>query len=140
MKIEFITSVVVITSDLQASRGLFMGALGLPLVPRDREYYASDDVGGCKHFGVWPISQAAEACFGTDTWPDDVPVPQTSIEFEVADAAAVAKGADELRSLGYRMLHDAKTEPWGQTIARVLSPDGSMVGVSYSPRFHDPQS
>jgi catechol 2,3-dioxygenase-like lactoylglutathione lyase family enzyme len=137
MKIEFVTSVAVITPDAQASRRLYMDALGLPLKQLDGDYFASDEVGGCNHFGVWPLSQAAEACFGTDSWPDDVARPQMSLEFELADADAVAQGAEELRSQGYQLLHDPKTEPWGQTVARLLSPEGAVVGLSYAPSLYE---
>jgi hypothetical protein len=34
-----------------------------------------------------PLTQAARACFGTPEWPAERPVPQASIEFEVADPA-----------------------------------------------------
>jgi len=59
-----------------------------------------------------------------------------SVEFELSDARAVADGAAELHSRGYALLHEAKTEPWGQTVARVLSPEGVIVGLSYMPSFH----
>ena len=32
--------------------------------------------------------------------------------------------------------HDVRTEPWGQTIARVQMTDGPIVGVSYAPWLH----
>jgi catechol 2,3-dioxygenase-like lactoylglutathione lyase family enzyme len=137
VKIESITSVAVITSDASASRALYMDALGLPLKQLDGDYFASEEVTGCRHFGVWPLAQAAEACFGTRTWPDDVARPQVSVEFEVADATAVAEGEQEVRSRGYDLLHDAKTEPWGQIVARLLSPEGAVVGLSYAPSLHD---
>jgi catechol 2,3-dioxygenase-like lactoylglutathione lyase family enzyme len=137
VKIEFVTSVAVITSDPAASRALYMDTLGLPLKQLDGDYFASEEVEGCRHFGVWPLEQAAEACFGTRTWPDDVPRPQVSLEFELADAAALSEGVQELRSRGYQMLHDAKTEPWGQTVARLLSPEGAVVGLSYAPSMHE---
>lgn len=140
MKVKFITSVAVITPDVPASRALYMDALGLPLKQLDGDYFASEEVAGCRHFGVWPLAQAAAACFGTPTWPDDVPRPQVSVEFEVADTNAVSEGADELRSRGYRVLHDAKTEPWGQVVARVLSPEGAVVGLTYAPSLHDEAS
>src|SRR4051812_8717806 len=111
MKVEFIASVAVITSDASASRALYMDALGLPLQQLDGDYFATEEVAGCRHFGVWPLAQAAEACFGTRTWPVDVEKPQLSVEFEVADATAVSEGAQELRTRGYDLLHDAKTEP-----------------------------
>ena len=68
-------------------------------------YHHSEQIGGCKHFGVWPLSQAAQACFGTDQWPAERPVPQVSIEFDVADAAAVAAAAQELQDAGHDLLH-----------------------------------
>jgi hypothetical protein len=53
--------------------------------------------GNGKHFGLWPLAEAATACFGTPEWPDDVPVPQASVEFEVPDVPAAA---DELKAKG----------------------------------------
>ena len=137
MKIEFVTSVAVITPKPAESRRLYMDTLGLPLKQLDGDYFASEEIGGCKHFGVWPLEQAAEACFGTRTWPSDITTPQVSLEFELAGPAAVEEGAEELRSLGYQLLHDAKVEPWGQTVARLLSPEGAVVGLSYAPALHE---
>jgi len=136
MHIEFVTSVAVITASPAESRRLYMDTLGLPLKQLDGEYFASEEIGGCKHFGVWPLDQAAQACFGTDSWPDDVPVPQASLEFEVADTDAVAAGAEELRAAGYQLLHDAREERWGQTVARLISPEGAVIGISFAPQLH----
>src|SRR5947199_9585779 len=105
MQIEFVASVAVITSKPSESRRLYMDALGLPLKQLDGEYFASEEVGGCKHFGVWPLEQAAEACFGTRVWPEDVTRPQVSLEFELTDAPAVAEGAEGLQARGYQLLH-----------------------------------
>jgi hypothetical protein len=33
-------------------------------------------------------------------------------------------------------LHPARTEPWGQTVARLLTEDGLIVGISYAPPLH----
>lgn len=137
MNIESVTSIAVITPDAAASRKLYVDALGLPLKRLDGDYFASEDIPGCRHFGVWPLSQAADACFGNTSWPEDVVVPQMSLEFEVRDEGAVADGAEQLRSEGYALLHGAKTEPWGQTVARLLSPEGVVVGLSYAPSLHE---
>jgi catechol 2,3-dioxygenase-like lactoylglutathione lyase family enzyme len=134
--IESVASIAVIAPDPAASRRLYIDALGLPLHRLDGDYFATQEIDGCQHFGVWPLSQAAEACFGTSSWPDDLTVPQASVEFELADSGSVADGAEELRSRGYQLLHDAKTEPWGQTVARLLSPEGVIVGLSYAPALH----
>jgi len=137
VQVESVTSVAVISADAPASRALYMDALGLPLKQLDGDYFASGEIPGCNHFGVWPLEQAATACFGTRTWPEDLARPQVSVEFELASAAAVADGVRELRSLGYEMLHDAKVEPWGQTVARLLSSEGAVVGLSYAPSLHE---
>jgi catechol 2,3-dioxygenase-like lactoylglutathione lyase family enzyme len=137
MDILFIASVAVVAADPPESRKLYVDALKLPLKGHEGdEYWSSEEVGGSKHFGVWPLSQAAEACFGTPEWPADRTVPQVSIEFEVEDAEAVAAGAAELKEQGFELLHDAREEPWGQTVARLLSIEGSIVGVSYAPSLH----
>jgi catechol 2,3-dioxygenase-like lactoylglutathione lyase family enzyme len=135
--VKFIASVAVVAPDPAASRKLYVEALGLPLRQLDGEYYASEEVGGSKHFGVWPLTQAAQACFGSTEWPAEHAVPQVSIEFELETVDSVAAGAAELEERGYRLLHGARTEPWGQTVARMLSPEGVIVGLSYAPSFHD---
>jgi catechol 2,3-dioxygenase-like lactoylglutathione lyase family enzyme len=137
VNVLFIAGVAVIAPDPPRSRELFVDALGLPLAagPGD-EYFHSEHIAGSKHFAVWPLVQAAQACFGSDEWPADLPVPQVSIEFEVESDAAVADAAEELRDRGFDLLHDARREPWGQTVARLLSSEGSIIGVSYTPALH----
>ncbi|HXP58756.1 MAG TPA: VOC family protein [Streptosporangiaceae bacterium] len=137
MDVLFITSVAVVAADPAQSRQLFMGALGLPLEGEGNGYYSSGNIAGSKHFGVWPLTEAAQACFGSPEWPAGLLVPQASIEFEVAGADAVVAAGEELRQAGYELLHPARTEPWGQTVARLLTSDGLIVGISYAPVLHD---
>lgn len=136
MDVLFITSVAVIAPDAATSRRLFVDALGLPLERMGGDYFASEHIGGSKHFGVWPLAEAATACFGTPEWPADRPVPQVSVEFELADGDAVAAGAAELAAAGFPLLHEAREEPWGQTVARLQTPEGVIVGLSYAPSLH----
>jgi hypothetical protein len=49
----------------------------------------------------------------------------------------VAATAEELEKAGYELLHQARTEPWGQTVARLQSPEGAIFGISHIPRVHD---
>ena len=37
----------------------------------------------------------------------------------------------------YELLHEAREEPWGQTVARLQSPEGAIIGISYAPVLHD---
>jgi catechol 2,3-dioxygenase-like lactoylglutathione lyase family enzyme len=137
MQIEFIASTAVITTDPESSARLYVDTLGLPLESAEGDDYRhSEDVGGSRHFGVWPLRQAAQACFGTPDWPADRRVPQASIEFEVGDEAAVTAAAHELVEAGFDVLHEARTEPWGQTVARLQSLEGLVVGISFAPWMH----
>ena len=138
MNILFVASVAAVAADPPESRKLYLDALDLPLEQAgDTEYYSSEKVGGCKHFGVWPLAEAAQACFGTDEWPADRTTPQASLEFEVEDAEAVEAGAAELAEKGFELLHPTRTEPWGQTIVRLLSAEGLIVGLSFAPWLHE---
>ena len=136
MNVLFVAGIAVVAADPPKSRELFVDALGLPLEGGAGDYFHSERVDGTRHFGVWPLTQAAQACFGADEWPAGVTVPQASIEFEVADAQAVAAGAGELENKGFELLHPAREEPWGQTVARLLSIEGLIVGISYVPSMH----
>src|SRR5215218_3588477 len=120
------------------SRKLYLDALGLPLAAGEgSDYWHTEQLPGTKHFAIWPLREAAQACFGQPTWPDDRPVPQASIEFEVGDPPAVGAAAEELQERGFVLLHGAREEPWGQIVARLLSPEGLIVGVSYAPGLRD---
>jgi catechol 2,3-dioxygenase-like lactoylglutathione lyase family enzyme len=134
VNVQFVAGVAPITRDPVASRRLYVDAIGLPLEGDD--YIHSENVPGSRHFGVWPLALAAEACFGTSVWPADRTVPQASIEFDVADEDAVRAAETELRDGGHEVLHPTRTEPWGQTVVRVLSPEGLIIGISYTPPLH----
>lgn len=129
MNVLMISSFAPIVTDSAATRKLYVDTFGLEFQDADG-YLNTDKIDGAKHFGLWPLEQAAEACFGTKEWPGNVPRPQASLEFEVDDVAAAAQ---ELEDRGYQLLHGARTEPWGQTVARLISPEGLIVGVSYAP-------
>jgi catechol 2,3-dioxygenase-like lactoylglutathione lyase family enzyme len=133
MDVQFVTSVAPIVRDAGAARSFYRDTLGLSFEGEEGDYLFTERLEGTKHFGLWPLAGAAEACFGTTEWPADVPVPQATIEFEVADVPAAAA---ELKAKGCRLIHEARTEPWSQITARLLSPEGLLVAVCYTPSFH----
>jgi catechol 2,3-dioxygenase-like lactoylglutathione lyase family enzyme len=135
MEILSIAGFAAITRDAEASRALYEDGLGLPFKAMD-DYRYVDGFDGAKHFGIWPLAMAAQSCFGTDDWPADVPEPQATIEFELADVEAVAAAVEELKARDYTFVHAARTEPWGQTLARLLSPEHLLIGLSYAPWLH----
>ncbi len=135
MKIECIAGFAAITKDPIASASLYQEVLGLPLVQQD-DYYFMDRFPGANHFGVWPLTMAAQSCFGQAEWPAHIPEPTATIEFELPDAAAIEAAVLEMKARGQEFIHEARTEPWGQTIARFISPEGILVGLSYAPWLH----
>lgn len=136
MEISFVAGFGPITRDAEAAPAFWSGALGIPLEEPVPGYLTNDSLGGVKAFALWPLAHAAESTFGTAEWPADHPVPQAWIELDVASAEAVAAAAAELEASGHRLLRGAHTEPWGQTTARLQSPEGLLVGIAYTPWMH----
>jgi catechol 2,3-dioxygenase-like lactoylglutathione lyase family enzyme len=136
MRVMFVAGVAAIGPDPAAARRLYLDGLGLRL--SDDDYPSTSDLPGVRHFGLWALADAAEACFGQREWPADIAVPQATIEFELESPEAVTAGARELEEAGHRLLHGAKTEPWGQTVARLLGPEGLVIGLSFAPWYHEP--
>ena len=135
MRIQFIAGFASIVRDPAAAKALYVEGLGLDFEGGDgADYVFTDKLDGAKHFGLWPLHQAAQSCFGKPEWPKDLPVPHASIEFEVDDVAAAA---DELTARGYELVHPARTEPWKQVIARLLTPEGLLIGICYTPWLHE---
>ena len=136
MKIVSIAGFAAITKDPTASGALYRDTLGLPLKATD-DYLSVDSFEGIKHFGVWPLRMAARSCFGADVWPSNLPEPSATIEFELADVASLEAAVEEMKKKGHTFLHEARLEPWGQTVARFISPEGLLVGLSYAPWLHE---
>lgn len=134
MNVEFVASFSPIVDDISGARSFYGDTLGINFEGGDEDYAFTERLDGVKHLGLWPLSAVAEACFGASSWPEELSVPQASIEFEVADVAAAV---DELQESGHRLLHGLRTEPWGQTVARLLSSDGLLVAVCHTPHLRE---
>lgn len=139
MQVVAIAGFAVITRDPAPSKRLYRDTMQLPLNEKD-DYLSVDRFRGVNHFGVWPLTMAAESCFGTNAWPDEYPVPQATIEFELENVEAVQAAVEEMKANGQAFVHETRIEPWGQTVARFISPEGLLVGLSYAPWMHDESS
>ena len=129
MKVLFVAGFGPVVREPQASEAFYTGTLGLSFV-REGEYLHTEQLAGVKTFALWPLSQAAESCFGTKSWPQDIPAPHAWLEFDVEDLPAATA---ELKDKGYTLLVEARKEPWGQIVTRLLSPEGLLLGVTYTP-------
>ena len=137
MKIGFIAGFGPITRDPAQSREWWQSVTGLELQEIGTDYFGVDDLDGAKAFAIWPLAQAAENTFGTADWPADLPVPQAWIELDVESADAVRAAAEELVGQGHKLLREAREEEWKQTTARLMSPEGLLVGISFTPWMHE---
>ena len=133
MEILFVAGFGPIVSEPQASEAFYAGTLGLSF-KREGEYLHTEQLAGVKTFALWPLSQAAESCFGTKTWPQEIPAPHAWLEFDVQDLQAATA---ELKEKRYTLLVEARQESWGQIVTRLLSPEGLLVGVTYTPWMRD---
>ena len=129
LKILFIAGFGPIVRDTAESRKLYRDMLGIHFKEESGGYLHTEAVPGAKTFALWPLSHVAESCFGTASWPDNIPAPQAWLEFDV-DNVETATAA--LESAGYRMLVKNKKEPWGQIVSRFLSPEGLLVGITFT--------
>src|SRR5690242_19022989 len=103
MKVLFASGFAPIVRDRDASLRFYEKTLGLPLERDDEyDYVSTANLEGLKHFGLWPLSEAAELCFGTKEWPSTIPEPQGSLEFDVDDVDAAS---EELQAAGYSLVH-----------------------------------
>ncbi len=137
MNVLFVAGFGPILQDQASGTALYVEALGLSLEGDTAGYLHTEHLPGVKHFALWPLSQAAQSCFGSDTWPEHLPTPQAWLEFDVDDVEAATA---ELAARGYTLLVAARKEPWGQTVTRLLGPEGLLVGITYTPWMRDESS
>jgi predicted enzyme related to lactoylglutathione lyase len=130
MKVLFIAGFGPIASDVEESRRLYEDALGITFKREEGDYRHTEGLKGAKTFAIWPLDQAAESCFGSSEWPDEFARPQAWLEFDVED---VAQASREMEERGYKVLVANRTEPWGQVVSRLISPEGLLVGLTMTP-------
>jgi hypothetical protein len=134
IKILFVAGFGPIVRDREAARRLYGEALKIPFKEEKGGYLHTEALEGAKTFALWPLDQVAQSCFSSDRWPENTPIPQAWLEFDVED---VKSATAQLESLGYRVLVKNKKEPWGQTVTRFLSPEGLVVGLTMTPSMRE---
>jgi hypothetical protein len=77
LKVPFVAGFGPIVDDAASSRAFYADVVALPLeaMPHDPRNLHRESLSGVRHFAFWPLSTAAESCFGTAAWPDDTPAP-----------------------------------------------------------------
>ena len=130
IRIIFVAGFGPVVRDTKSARKLYGDVLGIPFKEESEGYLHTESLQGVKTFALWPLSQAAHSCFGTDSWPAEIPVPQAWLEFDVEN---VEEATAALEGQGCRMLVKNKKEPWGQIVSRFVDPEGLLVGITLTP-------
>ena len=128
-RVLFVAGFGPIVQDNPESQKFYVDTLGLSF-QKDGDHLHTEKLDGVKHLALWPLSQAAQSCFGSENWPAGLSVPQAWLEFDVDD---IEQASAELKAKGYRLLTRARKEPWGQVVTRLLSPEGILVAVTVTP-------
>lgn len=134
LEVLFIAGFGPIVRDVAAGRQLYRDALGISFREESGGYLHTEALKGANSFALWPLSEAAQSCFGRNVWPDHVPVPHAWLEFDVDN---VESATAKLESQGYQMLIKNKHEPWGQTVSRFIDADGILVGITLTPQMRE---
>ena len=134
MRVLFIAGFGPIATDVDESRRLYEDALGIRFKVEDGDYRHTEELKGANTFAIWPLAQAAESCFGSAEWPVDVPRPQAWLEFDVDDVESATR---EMEGRGFKLLVSNRTEPWGQVVSRLISPEGLLVGLTMTPSMRE---
>jgi len=102
IKVLFIAGFGPIVPEATASRKLYNQILGIAFKEENDGYLHTEALKGAKTFALWPLSQAAQSCFGKDCWPREIPPPQAWLEFDVDNVAYSERCRSAFRSDGDR--------------------------------------
>ena len=127
--IRHVSSIGEVVNDMDAAVGFYRDVLGLPVKYEAGSEYAEVEIGGVLHLAIWRRSAAAEATFGDAGQADRIPLGFT-LGFEVDDVRAANEAMAERE---WDVAQQPKTEPWGQTTSRFLSPTGMLCEFSETP-------
>ena len=131
--IRHMASIGEIVDDMAAAVAFYRNVLGLEVEWNEGTGYATAKVAGAMHFGIWSREAAAEATLGDKEAASRIPLGFT-VEFEVNEVQAASS---TLESKGWKVLQAPRTEDWGQTTSRFLSPSGALCGIAETPWARD---
>jgi hypothetical protein len=127
--IRHISGIAEIVDDVDTAVNLYRNTLGLNVEHEPGSGYATVEIPGVLHFGIWGRERAARTILGEEADPNQIPLGFT-IGFEVDLVEGDTKVAQD-KGLVY--IQPSKEEPWGQVTSRFLSPSGALCEFSETP-------
>jgi len=127
--IRHLSSVAEIVEDVEAAVRFYQEVLGLKVEYKPGDDYATIQMPGVLHYGIWSRRAAAESTFGDANAAASIPLGFT-VGFEVDSVAAGEKSMSEK---GWQIAQPTKKEGWGQTTCRFFAPSGALCELSEEP-------
>ena len=127
--IRHIASIAEIVDDVSDAVQFYQEVLGLTVDHEPGSGYATIEMPGVLHFGIWDRGSAAEMTYGDGSRRNDIPLG-FSLGFEVD---SVEESVEGLEDKGWPLLQGRKVEPWGQVTSRFNSPSGALCEFSEAP-------
>jgi len=127
--IRHIAGIAEIVQDVDAAVDFYRNTLHLKVEHEPGTGYATIEIPGILHFGIWGREQAAVTVYGEDADPTQIPLG-FSVGFEVDHVEQHTKTA-QCENLEF--IQSPKSEPWGQVTSRFLSPSGALCEFSETP-------
>ncbi|MCI0439823.1 MAG: VOC family protein [Chloroflexi bacterium] len=127
--IRHVAGVAEIVEDVDEAVRFYRDVLGLKVTYQEGAGYATAEVPGVLHFGLWSREAAAKATYGDASAADRIPLGFT-LGFEVN---SVEEAAELLKARGLSLAQPPKKEEWGQITSRFYSPGGALCEISETP-------
>jgi catechol 2,3-dioxygenase-like lactoylglutathione lyase family enzyme len=127
--IRHISGIAEIVDNVDATVDFYRNTLGFKVEHEPGSGYATMEISGVLHFGIWGREQATRAILGEDADPNQIPLGFT-IGFEVDLVEGDTKAAQDK---GLTFIQPSREEPWGQVTSRFLSPSGALCEFSETP-------
>ena len=127
--IRHVSSIAEIVKDVEGAVRFYRDVLGLDVQYEPGSGYATIEIAGTLHFGIWSRRAAAENVLGDADAAERIPLGFT-LGFEV-DSVVTAEQMIEAK--GWHVAQAHHTESWGQTTCRFFGPSGALCEVAETP-------
>ncbi len=97
MNVRSVSGFGPVVRDVAASRAFRADTLGLAFEGEVGDCRYTEALDGVKHLGLWPLSEAAQACSGRPQWPEDIPVPSHTRPGTTTDGQGVEVQGTEVQ-------------------------------------------
>jgi len=127
--IRHLSGIAEIVEDIEEAVRFYRDILSLKVKHEAGSGYATVEMPGVLHLGIWDRKKAAEVIFGEASEFDRVP-PGFMIGIEVDDVDDMTQ---KIVDRGWDVQQPPRTEDWGQKTSRLYASSGSLIELTETP-------